>query len=265
MRLIVTRPERDAQRWVHDLQATGHHAVALPLIAVGPVPDISRLHEAWRGLKRYVGVMFVSGNAVDYFFASKPAMAPESIALIAPETRAWAPGPGTATALIRAGVPSEQIDVPALDAGQFDSETLWRLMGTQVHPGDRVLIVRGGAGGVQGGAGPGVGRDWFAEQVSRAGATVEFVVAYQRHAPTFSAQERHLAREAACDGSLWLFSSTEAVNNLRQGLPDQSWAQARAMATHPRIAAAARSAGFGVVYESRPTLEAVVASIESVK
>lgn len=260
MRLIVTRPERDAQRWVHDLQLAGRNAVVMPLIGIGPVPDTTRLREVWMGLTRYVGVMFVSGNAVDYFFASKPAKAPEFRSLVAPEMRAWAPGPGTACALHRAGVAPDRIDVPSLDAGQFDSETLWRLVKNQIHPGDRVLIVRGGA---QGHAGPGVGRDWFAAQVTQAGGHVEFVVAYQRHVPTFNAPERALAREAAVDGSLWLFSSTEAVLNLRQGLPGQSWGQARALATHPRIAQAARAAGFGVVGESRPTLADVLASIES--
>lgn len=265
MRLIVTRPERDAQRWVHDLNAAGLHAVAMPLITIGPVPDTARLHEAWMNLKRYVGVMFVSGNAADYFFASKPVGVPEFNALVTPATRAWAPGPGTASALRRAGVAPERIDVPALDAGQFDSETLWRLVKDQISPGDCVLIVRGGAGGAQDQAESGVGRDWFAAQVTRAGATVEFVVAYQRHVPIFSAHDQVLAREAAADGSCWLFSSTEAVLNLCHGVPAQSWGQARALATHPRIAAAARAAGFGVVCESRPTLADVVASIESFK
>jgi uroporphyrinogen-III synthase len=35
------------------------------------------------------------------------------------------------------------------------------------------------------------------------------------------------------------------------------------VATHPRIAQAARDAGFGAVLEARPTLDDVVASIES--
>jgi uroporphyrinogen-III synthase len=64
---------------------------------------------------------------------------------------------------------------------------------------------------------------------------------------------------------VWLFSSSEAVANLQSLLPDQSWQQARAVATHPRIAQAARTAGFGVVCESRPILGAVVASIESLQ
>ncbi len=262
MRLIVTRPERDAQRWVRDLQAAGQTAVAMPLIHIGPVSDTTHLQAAWMNLMRYVAVMFVSGNAVDYFFASKPALAPEFIAQSATKIRAWAPGPGTADALIRGGVGLQRIDMPALDAGQFDSETLWQLVADQVHPGDKVLIVRGGAGDAQSPAESGVGRDWLAQQVTGAGGQVEFVVAYQRHAPTLTVFERALACEAAVDGSLWLFSSTEAVLNLCRALPQQSWAQAKALATHPRIAAAARSAGFGVVCESRPTLSDVLASVE---
>jgi uroporphyrinogen-III synthase len=37
------------------------------------------------------------------------------------------------------------------------------------------------------------------------------------------------------------------------------------VATHPRIAQAARDAGFGVVCESRPTEEAIVAALESIR
>jgi uroporphyrinogen-III synthase len=73
-----------------------------------------------------------------------------------------------------------------------------------------------------------------------------------------------LARQAATDGSVWLFSSAQALANLRRLLPGQDWSGARAVATHPRIAAAVRNAGFGVVCESRPVLAELVASIESI-
>ncbi|MDQ3273162.1 MAG: uroporphyrinogen-III synthase, partial [Pseudomonadota bacterium] len=61
--------------------------------------------------------------------------------------------------------------------------------------------------------------------------------------------------------SVWLFSSSEAVGHL----PPGDWSQGRALATHPRIAEAARAAGWGVVVESRPTLADIVASIESMQ
>ena len=260
MRVIVTRPQREAQRWVFDLSARGLDAVALPLIKVGPADHAADLAQAWQQLPGYVGVMFVSGNAVEHFFASKPALAPDFSAQTAIKTRAWATGPGTANALLRAGVAPQRIDSPAPQAGQFDSEALWQVVGAQVRAHDRVLIVRGSDRA--GSAGVGTGREWFANQVMQAGAHVEFVVAYQRCAPEFSGQEREIAEQAATDGSVWLFSSTEALANLRHWLPAQSWQHARALATHPRIAAAAQAAGFGRVCASRPTLSDVVAALD---
>ena len=67
----------------------------------------------------------------------------------------------------------------------------------------------------------------------------------------------------ASDGSVWLFSSSEAVHNLQASLPDVGWSRARAVTTHERIAQAARAAGFAEVRETRPALADVRASIES--
>jgi uroporphyrinogen-III synthase len=263
MTVIVTRPHSEAQRWVQQMQALGLEAAALPLIEVSAVPDTHLLLQAWEQIESYVGVMFVSGYAAKHFFACKPTQSTAFQAHSRIATRAWATGPGTATALLQAGVEPERLDAPAHDASQFDSESLWQRVAAQVGVGDRVLIVRGGdaSGALQ--AGPGVGRDWFAAHVARVGARTELVQAYQRSAPQFSAQQLALAREAATDGSVWLFSSSEALANLLLCLPEQSLARARAVATHARIAAAVRNAGFAVVCESRPTLADVVASIES--
>lgn len=264
-RVIVTRPAREAQQWVHELSALGLQAAALPLIKIGPVNNQSGLAQAWQGLAGYVGVMFVSGNAVTHFFAAKPPLTPAFGAESAANTRAWAPGPGTARALLGAGVALERIDTPAPAPGQFDSEALWQVVGAQVRPGDRVLIVRGIDAGRSADVAQGSGREWFAQRVAEAGARPEFVLAYQRSQPDLGPAERELACRSASDGSVWLFSSTEAVANLSAWLPGQSWSDARALATHPRIAAAAKGAGFGVVCQSRPTLADVVASIESMR
>ena len=263
MRVIVTRPEREARRWVIDLAAQGFQALALPLIRIGPVHNQTQLTTARQQLASYAGVMFVSANAVDYFFASDASLATDLGATGHARTRAWATGPGTAKALLRVGVAPERLDVPPSDAAQFDSEALWQVVASQVRAADRVLIVRGADAldGVELTAGG--GRDWFAAQVAATGAQVEFVAAYQRCAPEFSADERALACRAAGDGSVWLFSSAQALRNLQAALPEQSWVQGRALATHARIAAAARSAGFGVVLESRPTLPDVLAALKS--
>lgn len=252
-RVIVTRPAREAARWVDELAACGIAAEALPLIDIVPEPMAGALAAAREGLGRHDVAMFVSGNAVDGFLLANATPAPTEVA-----TRAWSPGPGTTAALLRAGWPLARIDAPAPDAAQFDSESLWQQVQGQVRPGLRVLIVRGGDA-----QGRVAGRDWLAAQLAERGVQVEQVVAYRRAAPAWDAAQRARAGAAAAGGSLWLLSSSEAIANLRAGLPRQDWSGAAALATHPRIAQAAREAGFGVVRETRPALDAVVASIES--
>ncbi len=252
-RVIVTRPARDAARWVTALAAHGVAAEALPLIDIVPEPMAGELAHAREDLGGQDIAMFVSGNAVDGFLPTAHGPAPDTVA-----TRAWSPGPGTTAALRAAGWPPARIDAPAADAAQFDSESLWEQVHGQVRPGLRVLIVRGGDA-----AGRVAGRDWLAAQLAERGAVVEQVVAYRRAPPAWDEARRAHAASAAADGSLWLLSSSEAIANLRTGLPQQDWSGAAALATHPRIAQAARQAGFGTVRETRPALDAVVASIES--
>jgi uroporphyrinogen-III synthase len=268
MRLIVTRPKREASQWALELSAQGRDAVALPLIRIGPVPDPVELQQAWQHLADYVGVMFVSAAAVTHFFDSKHPASPVFTAQTAIQTRAWATGPGTAAALKRAGVAPRLLDAPPLEGDQFDSEALWQVVRLQVQPADRVLIVRGDTQVTD--ADPvseqirspvkaqGSGRDWLATQVLGLGAQVDFVVAYQRSVPVWSTADYELARLAASDDSVWLFSSAQALVNLSILLPQQSWSRARAIATHPRIATAVRKAGFAQVNESRPTLADVL-------
>jgi len=259
--VIVTRPAADAEHWVQQLQQAGFTAEALPLIAIAPASDAAPTAQAWQTLDRYAACMFVSGNAVDYFFKSPAASG------LPPSLRLMAPGPGTVAALLAAGVPAGQIDAPGDHAEQFDSEALWAVVGQRDWRGLRVLVLRGegpdaAAGGVSS------GRDWIARQWEAAGARVDFVGVYQRRAPDFSGEQVERARAACSDGSVWLFSSSEAVANLTRlpALAGADWRGARAVATHPRIVEAVRAAGWGVVVASRPALKDIrdtLASIES--
>jgi uroporphyrinogen-III synthase len=278
MQVIVTRPRLEADAWVAQLRVLHLDAVALPLIHIGAPPDSCRVDKARANLHQYRAVMFVSSNAVRYFYSSNTSIvgvfvddvAIKNIANKMTSPRFWATGPGTREALLAQSVPAGLIDAPALDAQQFDSEALWARVQSQVKPGDRVLIVRGCSVGSQGAEGDADrvnmnGRPWLADQLTGAGVVVDFVVSYQRSAPVFDAAEQAWVAQARHDGSLWLFSSSEAVGNLMLASSsiDADWSQAKALATHPRIAQAAKNAGFGVVYESRPLLAEVAASIES--
>lgn len=250
MRVIVTRPATEAAEWVRGLGARGFDAVALPLIEIREAIDTAPLRAAWSRIGRYRAVMFVSANAVRAFFAARPADVPF-------HARAWATGSGTRAALQAIGV--ADIDAPSADAPQFDSEALWDVVQAQCGRGDHVLIVRGGEAGLE----AAMGRDWLAERLAARGVQADQVLAYVRARPSLTAAQRQLAASAGHDGSVWLLSSSQAIVNLCECLPGVDWSAARAVATHPRIAEAARAAGFGVVCVSRPPMEAVIGVLES--
>jgi uroporphyrinogen-III synthase len=257
MRVVITRPAGDAPAWVNALQAAGHSALSLPLIDVGPVANAQVLAQAWQHGADWHAVMFVSAQAVRYFFADRAWVA---------GPRCWATGPGTHKALREVGVPEACIDSPHADAEQFDSEALWQRVHAQVVAGQRVLIVRGndvGSDEVPSHAVQGTGRDWLAQQIQAAGASAHFVAAYERRCPSWTPAQTALAQQAAADGSVWCFSSSQAIRHLAQALPDQLWHSARCLVTHTRIGEAARVLGFGAVHLIRPQVEDVLRSLES--
>jgi len=263
--VLVTRPAREAAGWVEALRAQGLPARALPLIGIFPPADLRPLRQAWRERDRYRALMFVSANAVEHF---RDACPPEAVPRLRtpPGPRLWAPGPGTAAALRTAGFAPEAVDTPPPAAGQFDSESLWQVVAPQVRSGDRVLIVRGrdaDAPSAGDAADAGTGREWLTARLQAAGAGVALVAAYQRGAPDWSAEDHALAARAAGGDAVWLFSSSEAIARLRALRPGQDWSAARALATHPRIADAARAAGFGAVRGVRPTLPDVSAALRA--
>ena len=101
-----------------------------------------------------------------------------------------------------------------------------------------------------------------------AGAAVDFVAAYRRIAPRPDAEGRALLADAIASPArhLWLFGSSQAVGHLGLLAPQADWSGSRALASHPRIAAAAQRLGFGRVEPAAATLTALaeqLASIES--
>lgn len=265
-RIVITRPAHEAAQWVAALQLRGLPAQSLPLIQITAPQDtelVDRLHTAQQQLAQYDAVMVVSGQAARYFWTPAAVQTLACLVATVHAPRVWAPGPGTASTLEALGMAPSCIDQPANDAPQFDSEALWQQVHTQIRPGCRVLIVRGSNATAFNAPTEGSGRDWLTHQLQQAGALVHTVVAYQRAAPHLTPDEKALAVQAAHDGSLWLFSSSQAIAHLQAQLPTQSWQQALALTTHPRIAAAAQAMGFGTVRQCRPALKDVAVSIES--
>ena len=251
LRVLVTRPAVQAAEWVERLRAAGLDAVPLPLIDIAPPSSPEAVEAAWRDLPAQRLVVFVSPNAAERFMALRPAGADWPAGV-----RAASIGPGTTRTLRRLGVPAAALVEPATEAPQFDSEALWARLADADWRGARVLLVRGDGG-----------RAWLADTLAAAGAEVAFVGAYRRLAPTLDgAARRTLAAALAAPGRhLWFFSSSEAIDHLADLVEaGTDWSHARALATHPRIAARARALGIGQVHDARPTPAAVVACILSI-
>lgn len=249
MRCIVTRPRAQALPQVERLRAAGIDAVALPLIEIAPPADPAPVAAAWHAIRGQALVMFVSANAVERFFAAQPAGVHWPAAV-----RAGATGPGTTAALHAAGVPAAAIDAPAVPP--FETEALWQQLRLRDWAGRQVLVVRGEQG-----------RDWLAAQMRAAGATVRFVAAYARRLPQLDAAGRALLAQVCAEsrGCAWLFSSAEAAVNLGVLAPAADWSAATALATHPRIAAAARRLGFGRVLDAPVLLPELIAQVRSLQ
>ncbi len=273
-RVIVTRVQPHAERWIQALIQAGYDAQALPLIEFAEVHDRGVLRTVWQAAQTWQAVMFVSSQAVDALVAKigKQGVS-DHLSLGRQAPRLWCTGPGTRACLLGHGFHADLIDAPPEQGEQFDSEALWSQVSQQVGLGARVLVVRGDSPVKLPGSlepalsasdpGAGVGRDWLARQLEAAQAQVEFVVAYARCLPDWSPLQSRLARSAACDGSIWLFSSAQGVRNLIALLPKQDWSAAHALCTHPRIEQAAKEMGFSRIVACLPTLANVLVSLKS--
>jgi uroporphyrinogen-III synthase len=250
IRLLLTRPRQQAGDWAARLQALGVAVATLPLLEITPSDDPLQALQAWAELPQASLAMFVSPNAVEHFFAQRPAGAAWPA-----HTLAATVGPGSAAALLKAGVPAAQIVQPATDAPSLDSEHLWQQLQDLAWQGRLALILRGEGG-----------RDWLGQKLREAGAELRYRSVYRRRCAQLDGEERAMlvAALAAPAMHVWLFSSAEALDCLRDALAKGAdWSASRCIATHERIAERARVLGFGHVVLARPQPEAVAAALQS--
>lgn len=250
MQLIVTRPQQQALSWLAALSQQGVNAMALPLIEIGAALSAEPVTQAWHDIDGYSVVMFVSANAAQRFFAARPPGADWPA-----RTRAASTGPGTTAALMASGLSAAQVVQPDPLAARFDSEALWSSLSNEDWQDARVLVVRGDDG-----------RDWLGERWRERGASVQFVSAYRRQLPQWSDAEHRLCDQAIVHPHqvVWLFSSSEAVANLQTLRPAAHWGASMALATHPRIGEATRSAGFAQVHIVAPLARDIAGALKRI-
>ncbi len=230
--LVLTRPSAQAGHWIEALQRLGVPALSWPLIDIGPAPDPAAPVQAWARLPEADLAFFASPNAVAAVMAARP---PGTVW----PAHTWAAtvGPGSAQALLAAGVPRARLLTPDAAAAQFDSEALWPFIDQQgPWRGREVVLLRG-----QG------GREWLADRLTQAGAHVTALAVYSRSAPRPTLEARAQLQELMQPQAraLWLLSSSEAVGHWLQ-LHGGPLPPLYALATHPRIASTAVEAGLQV-------------------
>jgi uroporphyrinogen-III synthase len=277
--VVLTRPQPESHTWIQQLCASGFNAVNWPLIDIIGHTEQNKLDELLGTLPQFKALMFVSSSAVEHFMSHD---ALKRI-LINSETACWATGPGSAQTLMRLGIKPARIITPNPDAKQFDSKHLWLEIKDTVHPEDQILFVKGldqdaeleSGLMISSSKAPHVlqtlsdfapsGSNWLIHKLQDMGLTVQCLHVYARTSPVWSDSQKALAKETLKNQSVWVFSSSIAIENLTLLLPDQDWSNARAIATHERIAEKAKQLGWGVVLTSRPTPNDVLTLLKSIE
>lgn len=261
--LVITRPRRGAQdddaddARERELRARGIALRSFPLIRILPPAAPAPAAQALMRLADFDLAIPVSPAAVQSALAMLQGPWPQTCAV-------GLLGPGSRVAFEQAlrarGQAPESLRIVCAPAQAADSEGLWaalRSLRADAWAGARVLILRGGNG-----------RDWLAEALQAAGAEVLRVDVYRREPPETDPVTLETLRELLDSPASWLLTASEGVRNL-QGLlraagmdPAAGLANQRALATHARIAEAARQAGFGRVEVCPPQTEAIVAALQ---
>ena len=223
--ILITRPARQAGGFAQKVAALGGTPVIFPAIVILPPSDPAPLARAHAALAAYDFAIFISANAVEYG---------------APDPRTWparlvafAPGPGTAEALVAVGIAGARIP-----ATTFDSEGLLALPELSDVRGKRVLILRGDGG-----------REHLGDTLRARGARVDYVACYRRAKPESGAAG---LAEAFREGRVHAvtITSSEGLDN-RWALADDvtrtRWCACPTFVPHPRIAARARDLGLSVI------------------
>jgi len=223
--ILITRPARQAAGLARRIDALGGTPIVFPAIVILPPADAQALNRAHAALSTYDLAFFVSANAVEYG-APDPRRWPAGLP-------AFAPGPGTAEALIDAGI--DDVRVPA---ARFDSDGLLALPELAQLAGKRALIFRGDGG-----------REQLGDALGARGAHVDYVACYRRAKPGSGAAGLAEAfGERRIDAVT--ITSSEGLDNLWALLDEATraaWRHAPTFVPHPRIAEHAGALGLRAV------------------
>lgn len=231
-RILVTRPEGQADKLLSGIRALGGEAAHIPFLAITPCADPAALAQMAGKLAEYRACLFISANAVD---CAWPGLVPNTW----PQAVVGAAvGPGTARVLRARGV--AQIVTPA---SQFDSEGLLAepFFAESQCRGNAFVLIRGDGG-----------RDLLAQTLRARGASrVDEIAVYQRrlHPVALSRLAAWLQGGDAHDptADTIIISSSESLQRvMAAATPDlaERLRQTPLLVPHPKIAECARVLDF---------------------
>ncbi|MBK9131961.1 MAG: uroporphyrinogen-III synthase [Gammaproteobacteria bacterium] len=233
-RVLVTRPEHQAQRLCALIARAGGRAQTLPVIEIAAPGDPDALADLLARLDRFDIAIFVSGNAVDRVCAELGGRP------WPPAVRLAAVGRGSAAALAQHGLHAD-----ILPPREFNSEGLLELEALRNVAGRRIVIFRAQDG-----------RELLAETLRARGAEVEHVEAYCRVLPAASgAGLRRIAGEDNIDTIV--VTSNEGLSNLYllAGADGRDWLLRRQLIVIS-ARAAQLAAELGFLHPARVAIEA---------
>ena len=260
--IVVTRPSGQARQLIEVLTSSIEQSgvakrslpeiVSLPLLTIVPKADHSLADHIATTLKDADLAIFVSPNTIECVMRLLERDWQDFSKKIIP---IGVMGGSSKLALQNHGIGQEKNPTPVLipkNNEQWDSEGLWQeLQSLGWDFKNKKIVIFKGEGG----------REWLADTLLNAGATVEAISVYTRVPLDLANPAWHTIREMDFSKSLWLLTSSEAVRYLGQVVKDQfpqGLQTASALCPHHNITEAAQAIGFGEVFTTESGDEALI-------
>ena len=245
-RIVITRPRQQVEEFRSHLSGLGAEVIPFPTIEIRPPDSWKPLDQAIRQIDLYDWLIFTSANGVHHFFSRYRILERDIRDLKG--VRLAAIGPATERALRDLDLTVEVLP------GEFKAEGLVESLRGKVLKGSRVLIARAK-----------VARDVLPVELSKQGAHVEIVEAYQSVLPSVTRDRlEQIYAERPVD--MIVFTSSSTVANLAEILRPQSMPefleQTVVAAIGPVTARTAEEHGLQVLVQpAQYTISSLVAAI----
>lgn len=259
--IVITRPSGQARQQVEllnkaikqsGINSSLVNIISLPLLTIVPKDNEQLADHIASALKDADLAIFVSPNAIESVMRLLERNWQDFSKKIIP---IGVMGGSSRLALSNHGIGLEDAPTPVFmpqESGQWDSEGLWKeLQKLGWDWATKKIVIFKGDGG----------REWLADTLKKAGATVEAISTYSRIPLDLDNPAWESIQELDISTSLWILTSSEAVRYLGSIAKDQfslGLNHAAAICPHHNIADAAQEIGFGEVFTTDPGDEAMI-------